>query len=325
MSYRGIGKSTTGDGLVVNPQPNGVVYTDTQNLFSTTPGTDNEVLVSHTNGPPTFDNVPAGGLSGVVSLENGGTAEDNRSVVGFFAGPPTTAGPASFRALEDGDFDTDLCNYIGEQMTPPLESYVNQAETAAENAETSETNAHNSATDAANSATEATNSAAEAAGSATTAGTEAGTATTQAGIATTAATTASGSAVVATTQAGIATTQAGNASTSASQAQSYYNSITAAQNANTVYSGPTSGAAKKPTFRALTNADIPSINLSSGVNNVLGVGNGGLGTNASFIGINQVFASPTNFSGAPSFRALIEGDIPLINLSTKVIGVLGVA
>src|SRR6185312_2909544 len=119
MSYRGIGKSTTGDGLVVNPQPNGVVYTDTQNLFSTTPGTDNEVLVSHTNGPPTFDNVPAGGLSGVVSLENGGTAEDNRSVVGFFAGPPTTAGPASFRALEDGDFDTDLCNYIGEQMTPP--------------------------------------------------------------------------------------------------------------------------------------------------------------------------------------------------------------
>lgn len=49
------------------------------------------------------------------------------------------------------------------------------------------------------------------------------------------------------------------------------------ETANKVFSGPTTGAAANPTFRALVAADIPSI--SSGLTGVLPVANGGTGVN----------------------------------------------
>jgi hypothetical protein len=54
----------------------------------------------------------------------------------------------------------------------------------------------------------------------------------------------------------------------------------ATQTANTVFSGPTTGAAAAPTFRALVAADIPSISLTSGVSGTLPVANGGTGASS---------------------------------------------
>lgn len=53
----------------------------------------------------------------------------------------------------------------------------------------------------------------------------------------------------------------------------------ATQTANTIFSGPTTGAASAPTFRALVAADIPTISLTSKVSGILPVANGG--TNSS--------------------------------------------
>lgn len=54
----------------------------------------------------------------------------------------------------------------------------------------------------------------------------------------------------------------------------------ATQAANTVWSGPTTGAAANPTFRALVAADIPLISLTSGVSGILPVANGGTNSSA---------------------------------------------
>jgi hypothetical protein len=50
------------------------------------------------------------------------------------------------------------------------------------------------------------------------------------------------------------------------------------QNANVVFAGPATGIAAAPTFRALVAADIPSIDLTSGVTGILPIANGGTGS-----------------------------------------------
>lgn len=51
----------------------------------------------------------------------------------------------------------------------------------------------------------------------------------------------------------------------------------ATQTANTVFAGPGSGADTAPTFRALVAADVPAIDLTSGVTGTLPIANGGTG------------------------------------------------
>lgn len=52
------------------------------------------------------------------------------------------------------------------------------------------------------------------------------------------------------------------------------------ESANTVFAGPTTGAATTPSFRALVAADIPLISLTTGVTGVLPVANGGTNSSA---------------------------------------------
>ena len=67
-----------------------------------------------------------------------------------------------------------------------------------------------------------------------------------------------------------------------------------------------------PAFRALAGTDMPAINLAGsgngGVTGTLPVGNGGTGVTTT--SQNFVFAGPAGGAGAPTFRALVAGDIP---------------
>jgi hypothetical protein len=100
------------------------------------------------------------------------------------------------------------------------------------------------------------------------------------------------------------------------------------EGANLVFAGPTSGAAAAPTFRALVAADIPSLTFVSSVGLSLAVpgsiftstisgspvtGSGTLGATIDLQpqDANEVWAGPASGSaGAPSFRLLVEADLP---------------
>jgi hypothetical protein len=120
--------------------------------------------------------------------------------------------------------------------------------------------------------------------------------------------------------------------------------------ANYVFAGPTSGSGA-PSFRALTIGDMPggfgtgsvtsvamtvpafmtvtgSPITTSGtfaitMSSALPISNGGTGLSTT--SQNYAFIGPTSGSGAPSFRALVAGDIPAISLTSGVSGTLPVA
>jgi len=263
------GKTTNGYGIVVDPEPEGVLYTDTVNVYSTDSGTSQQVLTS--NGPlhaPTFQPVSGGGIVGVVPLKNGGTGVDNTNVNSFFAGPPLTSGSATFRKLNSDDFDTPLANAIGNKMTPSLQTYVdectekaneaknsadsaafsaNSASNSASQANTSKNAAQTSASEAASSATAASTSATEAAASATTATEEATTAIAAGSEAATSATAAAASATEAAASAATATTEASTAIAAGAEAAT---SATAAATSATAAAGSATASAGSATASA---------------------------------------------------------------------------
>jgi len=98
------------------------------------------------------------------------------------------------------------------------------------------------------------------------------------------------------------------------------------QSANLVFAGPSSGAAAKPTFRALVPADLPNsgpgsgtvtsvgLALDSGLYTVSGSPVTGAGTLTGTLNTqsaNLVYAGPTSGGATkPSFRALVSADLP---------------
>lgn len=97
------------------------------------------------------------------------------------------------------------------------------------------------------------------------------------------------------------------------------------QNANTHFSGPTSGGAATPAFRALVAADLPagtgtvtSVGLSASPSSIFDVsgspvtGSGTLALSMDFQNANTVLAGPSSgASAAPAFRALVAADVPI--------------
>ena len=101
------------------------------------------------------------------------------------------------------------------------------------------------------------------------------------------------------------------------------------QAVNTLFAGPSSGAAAAPTFRALTTADIPALSYVTSVGLALpsimsvsgspvtgsGTLTGALTTQA----VNAIFAGPSSGAAAtPTFRALTTADIPALSYVTSV-------
>lgn len=72
------------------------------------------------------------------------------------------------------------------------------------------------------------------------------------------------------------------------------------QSANSVFAGPTTGAASAPTFRALVSADIPAINLAAsgngGVTGILPVANGGTNNSSSYTAGSIIFSNGTSLT-----------------------------
>lgn len=94
------------------------------------------------------------------------------------------------------------------------------------------------------------------------------------------------------------------------------------ESANTVWAGPTTGAAAQPTFRALVTADMPagtgtvtSVGLTVptefSVSGSPVTGSGTLAVTKANESANTVWAGPTSGgAAAPTFRALVAADIP---------------
>ena len=76
----------------------------------------------------------------------------------------------------------------------------------------------------------------------------------------------------------------------------------ATQTANTVFAGPTTGAAAAPTFRSLVAADIPTLNqnttgTAAGLSATLAIGSGGTGQTTATAAFNALAPSQTGNSG----------------------------
>lgn len=79
------------------------------------------------------------------------------------------------------------------------------------------------------------------------------------------------------------------------------------QSPNLFYAGPTSGLPAQPTFRAITAADLPLINLTTGViTGVLPIANGGTGNPGPLVG-NRLMVSDATGSAIVEFSQLFDG------------------
>lgn len=107
------------------------------------------------------------------------------------------------------------------------------------------------------------------------------------------------------------------------------------QSANQVYAGPTTGAAAAPAFRALVAADIPSLGYGTGtVTSVAATvpaefsiagspvtTTGTLAITKANQNANLLYAGPTSGgAAAPTFRALVRGDLPVITQRGLAVG-----
>lgn len=79
------------------------------------------------------------------------------------------------------------------------------------------------------------------------------------------------------------------------------------QSPNLFYAGPTSGLPAQPTFRAITAADLPPINLTTGViTGVLPIANGGTGNPGPLVG-NRLMVSNAAGNAIVEFSQLFDG------------------
>jgi len=90
-----------------------------------------------------------------------------------------------------------------------------------------------------------------------------------------------------------------------------------------VFVGPTSGNAAAPAFRKLVAEDLPSHSTDLLTAGILPIARGGSGLSST--SAHYVFIGQTNQAGAPSWRELVESDIPTISITSKTSGTLTVA
>jgi hypothetical protein len=105
------------------------------------------------------------------------------------------------------------------------------------------------------------------------------------------------------------------------------------QAVNSIFAGPSSGAAAVPTFRALTTADLPALPYGTGtvtsvglsLPSIIAVTNSPVTTSGTLTGtlttqaVNAIFAGPSSGAAAtPTFRALTTADIPALSYVTSV-------
>ena len=101
------------------------------------------------------------------------------------------------------------------------------------------------------------------------------------------------------------------------------------QSVNTLFAGPSSGAAAAPTFRALTTADIPALDYVTSVAlalpSIMSVSGSPVTSSGTLTGtlttqsVNAIFAGPSSgAAAAPTFRSLTTADIPALSYVTSV-------
>jgi hypothetical protein len=99
------------------------------------------------------------------------------------------------------------------------------------------------------------------------------------------------------------------------------------QSVNSIFAGPSSGAAAAPTFRALTTTDIPALSYVTSVAlalpSIMSVSGSPVTSSGTLTGtlttqaVNSIFAGPSSGSAAaPTFRALTTADIPALPYGT---------
>ncbi len=95
------------------------------------------------------------------------------------------------------------------------------------------------------------------------------------------------------------------------------------QSVNSIFAGPSSGAAAAPTFRALTTTDIPALSYVTSVAlalpSIITVSGSPVTSSGTLTGtlttqaVNSIFAGPSSgAAAAPTFRALTTADIPAL-------------
>ena len=107
------------------------------------------------------------------------------------------------------------------------------------------------------------------------------------------------------------------------------------QSVNSIFAGPSSGAAAAPTFRALTTTDIPALSYVTSVAlalpSIMSVSGSPVTSSGTLTGtlttqaVNSIFAGPSSGSAAaPTFRALTTADIPALPYGTGTVTAVSV-